>query len=141
MTTKIKIITAVDFVEITPDGIINITTSRKLLVDIAKAEIQPVDYELLVDFRDTQSTLSITDMYQLAAELYKHGDTFRRKVALLVLPGVNFDRARFFEDASHNRGFSVNAFTDYEKAIRWILSVEDLPDTNVPSNKPDAAEE
>ena len=87
MATKIKIITVGDFVEVTPDGMINIATCRKLLVDIAKAEIQPVDYELLVDFRDTQSTLSVTDMYQLASELCKHGDTFRRKVALLVHAG------------------------------------------------------
>ena len=46
MATKIKIITARDFLEVTPDGIINVTTSRQLLVDIAKAEHHPVDYEL-----------------------------------------------------------------------------------------------
>jgi hypothetical protein len=140
MATKIKIIAAKDFLEVTPDGIINITTSRQLLVDIAKAEHQPVDYELLVDFRETQSHLSISDMYQLAAELCEHGDTFRRKVALLVFPGVNFDQASFFETCSHNRGFSVNAFTDYEKAMRWVLSGEDLPDNDVPSNKGDASD-
>lgn len=140
MATKIKIIAARDFLEVTPDGIINITTSRRLLVDIAKAEHQPVDYELLVDFRETQSRLSISDMYQLAAELCEHGDTFHRKVALLVLPGVGFDQASFFETCSHNRGFSVNAFTDYEKAMRWVLSGEDLPDKDVPSNKGDASD-
>lgn len=106
MATKIKIIAAKDFLEVTPDGIINITTSRQLLVDIAKAEHQPVDYELLVDFRETRNHLSISDMYQLAAELCEHGDTFRRKVALLVLPGVGFDQASFFQTCSHNRGFS-----------------------------------
>jgi hypothetical protein len=138
MATKIKIITAGDFLEVTPDGIIDIITTRQLLLDIAKAEHHPVDYELLVDFRDTRSKLSTTDVYQLAAELYQHGDTFRRKVALLVLPGVNFDQARFFETCSHNRGFSVNAFTEYEKAMRWILSADDLPGNNVPSGKADA---
>ena len=138
MATKIKIITARDFVEITPDGIINISTSRQLLVDIAKAEIQPVDYELLIDFRDTQSTLSIMDVYQLAAELCQHGDTFRRKVAILVNPGIGFDRAKFFETTSHNRGFLIDAFTDYEKAIRWILSAEEIPNINIPTNKTDA---
>jgi hypothetical protein len=140
MATKIKIITASDFVEVTPDGIMNITTTRQLLVDIAKAEPPPADYELLVDFRNTQSNLSITDVYQLAAELFKHGDTFRRKVALLVLPGVNFDRASFFETCSHNLGFSINAFTDYENAIRWLLSAEDLPDHNVLPNMADASD-
>ena len=68
------------------------------------------------------------------------GIPFAGKWPFLFMPGVNFDRARFFEDASHNRGFSVNAFTDYEKAIRWILSVEDLPDINDPGNKADAAD-
>ena len=124
MTTMIKIITARDFIEITTAGIINNTTCRQLLTDIAKAEHHHTDYELLVDFRDTQSQLSITDVYQLAAELCQHGDTFRRKVALVVTPGLNFDQASFFETCSHNRGFLVNAYTDYEKAIRWILKAE-----------------
>jgi hypothetical protein len=140
MATKIKLITAGDFLEVTTEGIINLTTSRQLLVDIAKADHPPVDYELLVDFRDTQSQLSVTDVYQLAAELCQHGDTFRRKVALLVVPGINFEHARFFETCSHNRGFSINAFTDYEKAMRWVLSAEDLPNNNVASNKADASD-
>ena len=139
MATKIKIITAGDFLEVTPDGIIDITTSRQLLVEIARTEQPPVDYELLVDFRDTQSRLSIMDVYQLAAELVNHGDTFRRKAALLVLPGVNFDHASFFETCAHNRGFAAHAFTDYEKAMRWLLSAEDLPDDDVPSGKADAS--
>jgi hypothetical protein len=138
MATKIKIISASDFMEITPDGIINMNTSRKLLADIVWADPPPADYEMLVDFRNTQSTLSTVDLYELAAELALHRDTFRRKVALLVLPGVNFDRASFFETCSHNRGFSINAYTDYETAMRWLLSMEDLPDSNVPSNKTDA---
>ncbi len=134
MPTKIKIIKAKEFLEVTSDGIINITTSRQLLLDIAKAENNPVDYELFVDFRDTQNQLSIADLYELAAELYKHGNTFRKKVALLVLPGINFNSAQFFETCAQNRGFDINAFTDYEKAIRWILSMDDLLNNDFPSN-------
>jgi hypothetical protein len=140
MATKIKLITTGDFLEVTTEGIINLTTSRQLLVDIAKADHPPADYELLVDFRDTQSQLSVTDVYQLAAELCQHGDTFRRKVALLVVPGINFEQAHFFETCSHNRGFAINAFTDYEKAMRWVLSAEDLPNNNAASNKADASD-
>jgi hypothetical protein len=107
-------------------------------LDIARAENSPADHELLIDFRDTKNQLSVIDIYQLAAELCQHGDTFRGKVALLVLPGVNFNHASFFETCSHNRGYLVNAFTDYEKAMRWILSEEDQPDNNAQSNKSDA---
>lgn len=124
MATNIKIITARDFLEVTTDGIINMTTSRQLIVDIAKAGHRHADYELLVDFRDTRSQLSVTDVYQLAAELYLHGTTFRRKVALVVTPGTNFNQASFFETCSHNRGFAVNAYTDYETALRWILEAD-----------------
>jgi len=140
MAIKIKVITGTDFIEVTPEGVINLTTSKQLLTAIAKAENTPVDYELLIDFRDTRGDLSVLDVYQLAAELILYGDTFRRKVALLALPGINFDRASFFETCSHNRGFSVNAFMDYEKAMRWLLS-PDLPENNVPpDNKADAGD-
>lgn len=131
MATKIKIITAGDFLEATPEGILNITTSRQLLVDLAKAEHHPIDYDLLVDFRDTQCHLSIVDVYELAGELCRHGGTFRKKVALLVMPGVEFDSASFFETCSRNRGYNVNAFTNYDRAIHWLLSAEDGPDGDV----------
>jgi len=130
MATKIKIISPADFLEITPDGVINLATSRQLLVDIARTEQPPADYDLLVDFRHAHSQISILDVYQLAAELTTHGDTFRRKMALLVTEGTGFDRASFFETCSHNRGFAVNAFTDYENALRWLLSADDTPDAS-----------
>ncbi len=140
MATKIKIITTGDFLEVAPEGIIDITTSRQLLVDIAKAEHHPVDYDLLIDFRDTQWQMSTVDLYRLAAELSEHGDTFHRKVAVLVFPGVAFDSAAFLETCSHNRGFSVNAFTDFESAIRWILSSEDASNNSTPPKKADASD-
>ena len=133
MATKIKIIAAGEFLEVTPEGVINLATSRQLLVDIAKAEKPPADHELLVDFRDTENQLSVGDVYQLAAELFIHGDTFRRKVALLVAPGITFEHAHFFETCTHNRGYFINAFTDYEKAMRWILAEEDQADGNAQS--------
>jgi hypothetical protein len=129
MATKIKIVTARDFIEVTPEGKIDINTSRQLLIDIAKTKHQPVDYDLLIDFRDTEWEMSTLDLYEIASELTQYGNTFRRKVAILVLPGVNFDPAEFLETCSHNRGFSVDAFSDYETAMRWLLYSEDSPDT------------
>ena len=126
MATKIKIVTTGDFLEITPEGIINIASSRQLLVDIARAEYKPVDYDLLIDFRDTTWHMSTVDLYQLAAEVTQHNDTFRRKVALLVFPGDTFDAAEFLETCLHNRGFAIDAFTDFESALRWLLAAENV---------------
>ena len=122
MATKIKIITVTEFLEVTPEGKMDITTSRQLLVDIAKDEHQPVDYDLLIDFRNTQWEMSTIDLYQLASQLIEHGNTFRKKVAILVLPGINFDPASFLATCSNNRGFQISAFNDYENALRWLLS-------------------
>lgn len=133
MATKIKLIVTRDFLDVRPDGHINITTSRKLLEDIAGAKQLPVDYELLVDLRDTQSRESIFDVYQIEANPRLHGDAPARRVALLVRPGAGFDRAGLFEAGSHDRGLSVNAFTDYAKATRWALSQEDSQDENLPA--------
>jgi hypothetical protein len=131
MATKIKIVTARDFLEVTPEGIIDMATSRELLVKIAEAEHPPVDYDLLIDFRETKWSMSTGDIYQLASELIGHGNTFRRKVAILVLPGIDFDPASFLETCSQNRGFQITAFNDYENALRWLLSSEDAETKNI----------
>lgn len=140
MATKIKVVTTRDFLEVTPEGVIDINTSKQLLVEIAKAEHPPVDYDLLIDFRDTEWKMSTTALYQLAAELTHYGDTFRRKVAVLVLPGINFDPARFLETCSHNRGFLVDAFTDFESAMRWMLSSRDTAREDDSPGKLEASE-
>jgi len=135
MATKIKIVTTSDFLEVTPGGLIDTSTSKQLLVDIAKTETPPADYDLLIDFRDTRWKMSSVDIYELASELTRYGNTFRRKVAILVLPGLNFEPAAFLQLCSHNRGFSVDAFTNFESAIRWFLAPEDPPTKNNPPNK------
>jgi anti-anti-sigma regulatory factor len=125
MPTKIKIVTFREFLEVTPEGIVDINTSRQLLRDVAKAENQPIDYDLLIDFRETQWRMSTAEIYQLASELVDYGSNFRRKIAILVLPGINFDPASFLETCSHNRGFKINAFRNFEESIRWLLSSEE----------------
>ncbi|MDD2735919.1 MAG: hypothetical protein PHF56_18450 [Desulfuromonadaceae bacterium] len=124
MATIFKIVTAHEFLEITADGIIDLATSRKLFADIAGVVNLDENQDLLVDFRGTESKLTITDVYQLAAELIQHGTSFRRKVALVVTPGLNFNRASFFVTCSDIRGFSVKAYTDFEAAMRWILKAQ-----------------
>ncbi|HKI86550.1 MAG TPA: hypothetical protein VKA53_07380 [Thermoanaerobaculia bacterium] len=130
MATKIKIVTTKDFLEVTPEGVIDIDSSRRLLVEIARSKQKPVDYDLLIDFRDTTWNMSTFELYHLASVLTDYGDTFRRKVAILVLAGVTFDKASFLETCSHNQGFQVDAFSDYETAIRWLLSSSTSSDTN-----------
>jgi hypothetical protein len=140
MATKIKVGITGDFLEVIPEGIIDINTSKQLFTDIAKTQQRPKDYVLLIDFRDTLWQMSKIDVYQLASELCLYGDTFRRKVAVLVLPGVNFGLAAFLETCSHNRGFLVDAFTDLESAMRWVISLEDESSNATPPNRQELQE-
>jgi len=39
---------------------------------------------------------------------------------VLILPGLDFDKAEFFELCSKNRGYNVDVFTNYEDAIQWF---------------------
>ena len=140
MATKIKINKTGDFLEVSPEGTIDLTKSRKLLVDIARADHPMVDYELLIDFRDAKFSMSITDIYTIASELYQQGDTFQRKVALLLLPKHDFNKASFLEKCAHKRGFSVEVFTDFESAMRWFSIPEIASNSNTTHNKADAGD-
>jgi hypothetical protein len=127
MATKIKLIMASEFLEVTPEGVIDLNPSRQRLLDVARSDQPPADYELLVDFRDTPYPLSTFEMTELASELCQRGDTFHWKVALLVPPGLHFDQASFFATYALSHSLFVNAFTDCETAMRWMLLVEETP--------------
>lgn len=57
MATKIKIITTGEFLEVTPSGTIDITTSRQLLVEIVRTEQPP--WSVGMRFPASSRTLSL----------------------------------------------------------------------------------
>ena len=121
MPTKIKLIRAIEYLQTSPEGEVDFEKTKQILIDIAAAKKNPADYDVLLDFRRVQLKLATTDIYYLAAELAKHNNTFRDKVAVLVLPGANFEKSEFFELCSRNRGFLVDCFTNYEDAVQWFF--------------------
>lgn len=122
MATKIKIIRSVDYLSISDDGAIDFEESKEKLLEIAGAKRPPADYEILLDFRRTQWILSTDEIYTIVQVLLDDPDSFRDKIALLVLPGVNFDRAYFTELCSKNERITVQTFTNYEDAIHWFYN-------------------
>lgn len=124
MTKKIKLIRSVEYLHTSPEGKIDFQQSKKILADLAKAKRPPADFDILLDFRRAQWVLSTADIYYLAAELDKHDHTYRDKVAILVLPGLDFDNSEFFELCAQNRGFNVETFTNYEEAVQWFFEYD-----------------
>ena len=115
MATNIKIIRSIDYLYINDDGSIEFEESKQKLSEIANEKCQTIDYEILLDFRRTQWILSTEEIYSLVHVLTGNQDSFRDKVALLLLPGVNFDKEVFQELCSEKEAGTVDA-------IHWFYS-------------------
>ena len=119
MPTNVRIIHAKDFIRATPEGKLDLEESKSVLLEIASIGGTLIDFEVILDTRKARSTLSVSDLWHLAAELSKVGKAFRRKTAVLC-PFERFNQAEFFEVCARNRGFRVKAFTSFEDAIEWL---------------------
>ena len=78
-------------------------------------------HDLLIDVRDTTSVLSLSDIYELVAEIGKKRDAFRKKIAIIIGSQHDIDKARFLEMCASNRGFTVNVFDDFEESVNWLM--------------------
>ena len=136
---KLQIIKAGDFIKSTPTGELDMKASKEGLAQIAATGADLQDYTVLIDLRDVTSRLSATDIYELASDLVKYGETFRRKTAVLARADEDIDQATFFENVAQNQGFKVRAFTVFEDAILWLSSItqltEDQPHELSPSHR------
>ena len=121
MSTNIRIIHARDFIRATPEGMLNLELSKKLLIELASATTSLVDYEIILDTRKTVVGMSVLDLWYLASELSNFSKAFSRKTAVLC-PVESFDRAAFFALCAQNRGFPVRAFNNFEDAIDWLTA-------------------
>ena len=120
MATDIRIIHAHDFIKATPEGPLDLETSKKSLVEIASAAAPLTAYGILLDTRKAQVAMSVTDLWYLAAELNELRKAFSQKTAVLC-PLERFDDAGFFALCAQNRGLRVMAFTSFEDAIEWLI--------------------
>jgi len=122
MAAKIKIIRSADYLDISDNGTINFSESRKKLSKIAR-EDQATDYDLVLDFRRTQWVISADEIFDLVEVLLEGMDSFKNKVGLLLLPGVNFDRDHFNKLCSEYQGIPLRTFTNYEDVIEWTYHI------------------
>jgi hypothetical protein len=121
MSTRIRVIQAKDFIKATAEGLLDLEESKRLLSAIA-VRIDPlVDYDAMLDTRQAPSSLSVADLWYLAAELNNLRRTFSRKMAVLCSP-EQFDRGGFFALGSQNSGLQVQTFTSFAGATEWLTA-------------------
>jgi hypothetical protein len=121
MAVNIKIIRPKDFIRTDVDGTLNLQVSQQLLVRIASMIEKPGDYHLLIDTREAQAALSITDLFELGVAIASFPAIAHSMTAILA-PLNEEERARFLELVARNRGAQrLRVFTSFEEAITWIL--------------------
>ena len=119
MARHIRIINARDFVSAKPDGVLNLEESEQLLREVVSISDPLEEFDILVDTRESASTLSATDLWYLADRLVKYPRTFAGRTAILC-PTERFDHASFFALCAENKGVEMQAFTSYEEAMTWL---------------------
>ena len=124
MNLNIQLIQYSDFIRTTPTGELDLESTRGLMTALAESVDQNSTYPMLIDVRQTSSLLQKLDIFELASSLMQYGSTFRRRTAILTRDDDSYDRAAFFELVAHNRGYYVNAFSNFEEAIMWLAQEE-----------------
>lgn len=125
MKAQFKFIKTKDFLKTTATGELNLQESKKVLQLIAELNKPDELHDMLIDLRGTTSVLTLSDIYELVTEVGKHRHSFRKKIAILLGPNHDMDKARFLEMCAQNRGYTCNAFTDFEDAACWLMEVKD----------------
>ncbi len=121
MKAEIKFVKTKDFIKTTASGQLNLEESKYVLARLAVLNTPDNNHDLLIDIRDTTSVLSLSDIYELVAEVGKQRHAFRAKIAIIIGPQHDLDKAHFLEMCASNRGFTVNVFEDFEDSVNWLM--------------------
>ncbi len=135
MTVSYKMYKIKDFVRRTEKGEINIQKSLNAVAELAIASDFHKDVNILVDLRETETTLNFGDLLKLALEFAWYKNYFRNKIAAVIPKDPErIERGEFFKTNKKAKGFLFDFFTDFEKAIEWLSEVEPLENKGLESS-------
>ena len=108
-------------VRVDASGRVDLAASLKMAREIAAfRDTGAAQLPVLLDARSLQGRLTIVDIVELVKTLVADSARYKRKLALLVRDDDQQERARFLHLYSRNRGIPIDAFTDYEAAVKWL---------------------
>ena len=129
MTVSYKMYKIKDFVRRTENGEINMQKSLNAVAELAVASDLHKDVNVLIDLRDTETTLNFRDLLKVTLEFAWYKDCFRNKIAAVIpKDSERIERAEFFKTTMKAGGFLIDYFTDFDKAIEWLSKIEPLYD-------------
>lgn len=127
MEATIQLIHAKDFIRAIPDGALDVQTTSQTLLAAVSVTVVPANPNVLVDCRRASGHMSLVDMTNVVESMSANRRLFHGKLAILTPEGETFTTLKFMETYATNRGFQVAAFTDYERAMNWLMPATTIP--------------
>src|SRR5208282_405803 len=130
MPMELEIIRAQEFIRLGAHGRIDLKASKVVLAELAGACWKRGINQALLDLRALQPgpkpVFSPHDLAVLVNTFHEIGFTHRQRLAVLYRSDPH-RRTRLFASIAKLRGWSVQAFNDFEEAVTWLSGAENKP--------------
>lgn len=116
-----------DFIKKTEKGIIDLERSKNFVRELAQKSKSHKGHNILIDLRETETTLSFGNLLEVVSEFILHKDSYQNKMAV-IMPNEpeRIKRAEYVKTILKIEDFQMEYFTDYEKAIEWLSTIDTL---------------
>ena len=130
---KIQFLPGKHILLITTCGIHSPKESYMLVKEVNAMKLDPDQTGILIDHRDAIIKFAPSEIYNLPQSYQQYEISHRFRVAL-VFKQIGSDE-HFYETVCANRGYRFSVFTDYDKAMNWLMRPDSHGDFRV-SGKP-----
>lgn len=119
MAFQLQVVKTSDFVRLDAQGRPDLERTRQVLEAVARECLTRDVNCALIDVREAQGDLTLTDLFTLVCAFQAMG--FRKEHRLAVLHRyTRGEKAEFFAMCAASRGWNVRAFDEFEDAMAWF---------------------
>jgi hypothetical protein len=131
MPKEYKTYTIRDFIRKSEEGEIDNHRSINIVRELAAVAGYHQNHNLLIDLRETETTLNIRDLLNVAIEFARYKDVFQNKMAFIIPDAPERIRnADYLKTGLGVAGYEVEYFVTFESAIEWLSATKDYSDNS-----------
>jgi len=120
MKVEYQVFSGSDFVKANVVGKVDFEASTKAFAALAGDPAFPRNQRILLDLRECDCDMSITDVYYLVRAIAREREKFTGRMAIVVAETEAQKLAGFMETTAGNVGLQVRAFGAPDAAKAWL---------------------
>jgi hypothetical protein len=123
-----KVYKTQDFIRKDEAGGLDFERSLNLIRELSEAAGRHSDHHILVDLRDTEAKMNFVELLTVALSFGDHEEFLDNKIAVLLPDDEERKKRAAYVKSTLRcaKGFDLDHFTDYEKAIDWLSRIEEV---------------